>query len=330
MSKRIEGYDFIRSVAIIVVFLGHILDKQATNEAILLTIRSLSPGLTMSLLGFISAALLSAKEYDFGTFLVKRFTRIYIPLAFCLFVVLVAHALLGKNVITQHTLLHFMGLSAFFELFLVQNKATVGAGLWFITAIVVMYLVFPFLQKIFKHRLGFLHLLLFIMSCTAANFVMYGTSSTWNVVICFSVGVYLGVNGQTSRLINAGTLRPLLGSLGLLTVAALSTAGVLPYSVRGLLFAFYPLVFIPLLFAVSKRLPPSILAASGFFAGLSYEFYILHFYLINKGFTDFFPASTPLAGQILISFTSTFVVAYIISKAASWFRGLADRYLLAT
>jgi peptidoglycan/LPS O-acetylase OafA/YrhL len=108
--KRIEGYDFIRSITILTVFLAHVLDKQTTNKAVLLTIRSLSPGLTMSLLGFISAVLLSAKEYDFGTFLVKRFTRIYISLSFCLIVVLVAHALLGKKVITQHALLHFMGL----------------------------------------------------------------------------------------------------------------------------------------------------------------------------------------------------------------------------
>lgn len=82
MNKRIEGYDFIRSVAILVVFLGHILNKQATNETVLLTFRSLSPGLTMSLLGFISAALLSVKEHEFGTFMIKRFTRIYISLLF--------------------------------------------------------------------------------------------------------------------------------------------------------------------------------------------------------------------------------------------------------
>ena len=68
MDKRIEGYDFIRSFAILVVFLGHAL-KHSTNEVFLLAIRSLSPGLTMSLLGFISAALLSARDYDFGSFL---------------------------------------------------------------------------------------------------------------------------------------------------------------------------------------------------------------------------------------------------------------------
>jgi peptidoglycan/LPS O-acetylase OafA/YrhL len=330
MNERVEGYDFIRSVAILVVFFSHILNEQASNEAVLLTVRSLSPGITMSLLGFISAAILSAKEYEFGTFLVKRFTRIYISLALCLVVVIGAHAFLGKNVITQHTLLHFMGLSAFFDLFLVKDKSTIGAGLWYITAIITMYLIFPLLIKLFKHRQGFIHLLLFIVLCTAANFVMYGTSSTWNVVISFSLGVYLGTNGHIGRLVNAGMARPLLGSLSLLSVAAFSAGGILPYGVRGLLFALYPLAFVPLLFAISKKLPPLLLVASGFFAGLSYEFYILHFYLINEGFRDFFPGPMSLAGQIIISFTATFGIAFIVSRAASWFRKLADRYLLAT
>src|SRR4029079_3276616 len=279
MDKRIEGYDLIRSLAIVVVFFDHAL-KLSSNESLLLAIKSLSPGLTMSLLGFISAALLSAREYDFGSFLVKRFTRIYISLIFCLSVILVGHALLGKTVMelshaghimAQHTLLHFMGLSAFVLLFEVENTVTIGGGLWFITAILLMYLVFPLLQKLFRHPRGLVHLCLFVAVCTGLNFVMYSTQSIWNIIISFAVGVYCGVNGHMKRLTDPGRsiVVPLLGCVGLLIVAALRTAHVLPFSIRGLLFAFYPLAFVPLLFAVSRQLPLPILAASGFFAGLS-------------------------------------------------------------
>lgn len=240
VNNRLEGYDFIRSVVILVVFLGHVLGKQATNEAVLLAIHSVSPGLTMSLLGFISAILLSSKDYDFGTFLVKRFTRIYISLFLCLGVVLTAHFCIGKNVLTQHALLHFMGLSAFFDLLLVQNKATIGTGLWFVTAIVLMYLIFPFLQKLFRHKHGLFHLVSLIVSCTIAGFVMYGTTSIWNVVISFSVGAYLGSNGYASMFAGAGITRPLLGALGLFVIVILSSSGFLPHSVRGLLYAFGP------------------------------------------------------------------------------------------
>jgi fucose 4-O-acetylase-like acetyltransferase len=148
MIKREEGYDFIRSVAILIVFFGHILQIQARDGHTWFVIHalSLSPGMTMSLLGFISAVLLSDKEYDYGTFLVRRFTRIFIPLACCLFIMLAAHALLGKKIFTTHVLFHLLGLSAFLDLFEIKNKATIGGGLWFITAILIMYLILPLLH----------------------------------------------------------------------------------------------------------------------------------------------------------------------------------------
>ncbi|MGZ8383168.1 MAG: acyltransferase family protein [Nitrospira sp.] len=337
MDKRIDGYDFIRSFAILVVFLGHAF-KHSTNEIIFLGTRSLSPGLTMSLLGFISAALLSARDEDFGAFLIKRFTRIYSSLIFCLIVILTIHALLGKkvmelshagHVMAQHTLFHFMGMSAFFGLFEVDSEVTIGPGLWFITVIVVLYLVLPILRKLFRHPRGLVHVVLFVAMCTLLNFVTYGGQAMWNVIISFAVGVYCGVNGYTKRLTDAGAgmVVPLVGCVGLLTVAALCTAHVLPSSVRSLLFAFYPLAFVPVLFAVSQKLPRAILVA-GVFAGVSYEFYILHFYFLNDGFKDFFPASTPLYGQALIAFVITFILAYVISQGAARFKQMADNYLL--
>lgn len=327
-SNRVEGYDLIRSTSILIVFLGHATNKQVTNDFGLLIIHSLSPGLTMSLLGFISAALLSAKKYDFGTFLVKRFTRIYISLTICLTVVLFAHALIGKKVITQHALLHFMGLSAFFDLFLVHNKATIGDGLWFITAILLMYFCYPILQLLFNHSRSLMHLIIIIIFCTAFNFFMYGTASIWNVVISFTLGVYLGVNGHISRLTNANPIGPLLGSLGLLAIVVFSSASVIPYNVRHFLYPFYPLSFVPLFFYVSKIIHPSLLSASKFFANLSFEFYILHFYLINSGFKEFFPFYENLYGQIVVSFIVTLIISYIISMISCALKKVADDYLL--
>ena len=329
MNDRIAGYDLIRSIAILIVFLGHILEKQAASGTVLLAVRSLSPGLTMSLLGFVSAALLSLKEVSPGAFLVRRFTRIYIPLGMCLLAVLCAHAVLGKKILTLHVLLHVMGLSAFFNLFLVENKATIGAGLWFITVIVILYLLLPLLQTLFRHPRGLAHLLALVLACTVLHFLI-GVESTWNVVISFSVGVYFGVNGKINQLVNVGTSRAFLGCFVLIGVTALATAGVLPYEVRSLLYALYPLAFIPLLFTIVKWLPNPIVTASSFFAALSYEFYILHFYFINQGFQDFFPIQVGLITQIVISFATTFMLAYAISRAAARVRTVADRYLLAS
>lgn len=327
MNRRVGGYDLIRSLAILVVFLGHVITKQETNRTVLLIFQSLSPGLTMSLLGFISAALLSSREYDFGEFLARRFIRIYISLILCLCTILIIYSLLGKLVLNQHTLLHFMGLSAFFDIFIVNNKAMIGSGLWFITVIVVMYLLLPLLQKLFKHPQGFYNLIAVIVSCTILNFLMYGTSSIWNVVISFSVGVYLVGNHSIGKLTSwSGGLSPLFSACAaLLAVSALATAKVLPYETRGLLFAIYPLTFVPLLFAVSRWLPSPVIRIASFFAGFSYEFYILHFYFINN---LLFRHPLNLYQQIAVSFTVTCVLAYLISRLASKVGKQLIRHLL--
>jgi peptidoglycan/LPS O-acetylase OafA/YrhL len=328
MENRIAGYDLIRSFAIITVFLGHIFEKQPSGGAMRLAMCSLSPGLTMSLLGFISAALLSTRTGDFGPFLVRRLTRIYIPLWVCLALVLAIHAFLGKRVVCQHTLLHLMGLTALFELFIVDNKSSIGGGLWFLTAILAMYLLLPLLTTLFRHRNGLLHLAAAILAATALNFVMYGTFSTWNVVISFSLGVYLGVNGRLEPMLNSGVVIALLFAASVAAVAALATAEVIPYAIRGLLFPLYPLAFVPLFFHVAKLLPKPVAKAAAFFAGLSYEFYILHFYFINDNFRDFFSGSLSLPSQIAIGFGITLVLAYVLSAAASRLRQAADSYLL--
>jgi surface polysaccharide O-acyltransferase-like enzyme len=237
---------------------------------------------------------------------------------------------MGKKVISQHMLIHLMGLSAFFDLFQVQNEATIGYGLWFVTAIIIMYLLLPLLRTLFRHPRGMVHLVSVVILCTVLNGIMYGTSSTWNVVVSFSVGVYLGANGRLNQLIDCDTIRSLSGSLALLGIAALATAGVLPYAMRNLLFAFYPLVFVPLIFSVAKQLPTQILAASGFFATLSYEFYILHFYFIGDNLREFLPIQSGLAAQILMSFFVTFVLAYAISRIAESLRVAVDGYLVRT
>jgi peptidoglycan/LPS O-acetylase OafA/YrhL len=126
IAKRDFGYDLIRTFAILCIFLYHILNRQASNPVVLITINSLLV-VSLSLLGFISAALLSDKSnIDFGTFLVKRLTRIYLPLILCLTVVLILHAWIGKTQIGQQVLLHFMGLTAFFKLLGVENKTSIG------------------------------------------------------------------------------------------------------------------------------------------------------------------------------------------------------------
>jgi peptidoglycan/LPS O-acetylase OafA/YrhL len=329
-TGRFEAYDLIRTFAIVVVFLGHALGHRLTDPWALLALRTLSPGLTMSLLGFLSGVLVAGRSRDQGVFLVARFTRIYLPLWLCLGAVVTVHAFLGKDVLHQHLLLHAMGLSAFFELFGVANQATVGAGLWFITVIVAMYLLLPLLQRLFAHPRGTAHLVVLVAACTGLDLVMYGTASTWNVAISFALGVYLVTTGRLARLEKSSTGIALFSTLALLTVVALATAGVFPHRVRSLVFVLYPLALTPLFFALTRIVPRAVGTASTVFAASSYELYILHFYVLDISWSRAVVPERALAADTLAAFAVTWGVAHVMSRIAALLRHAALGYLAPT
>lgn len=161
-QARVQAYDLMRTFAVVVVFLGHVL-SQAKNHGLTIVWGSLSPGLTMSLLGFVSAALLSTRAEEAGRFLVRRFSRIYVSLFVCLAAVMAIQALFGTGKVNRDTALHFLGLSGLFEILPVANHATVGRGLWFVATILGLYVTLPLLKKIFGHKHGLIHWLCLLL-----------------------------------------------------------------------------------------------------------------------------------------------------------------------
>jgi len=328
MAHRIYGYDLIRTISILIVYLAHILSNQLSGEFALLLVRTFSPGLTMSLLGFISGSLLARTENNLGVFFLKRFSRIYTSLFLCLTCVSLYHYFLGKGVLSQHALLHFMGLTAFFEIFIVKSKAAIGEGLWFITAICLMYILLPLLIILFEHRRGTLHFILIVLGCTLLHLTMYGTQSLWNVFISFCLGVYLSVRDFLPRLIEVKPKYSLPLAITLLIICGLSKSKILPYPVQSFLFVFYPFAFVSLFFAISGKLPKWVITPVLFFASISYEFYILHYYFANKNFYEIFPASFGLFLHIIISFTITCFLSFVLSRSATKLRKIVIEYLV--
>ena len=247
MSNRTAGYDVIRSFAIIVVFLAHSVRYQARNSVLDLILYSLSPGLTMSLLGFISGVLLTKK---YGTiyaseYFIGRFTRIYSSLFVCLTVLSLYLTLLGKTVANRDSLLHFLGLSGFFSLFDVQSKSPLGTGMWFVTTIMAMYLLLPLLVIVLSHKNGFRHLFVIIVLFTWLDSVIYGSMSTWNVAIAFTIGSYVGLKGTHDWFERVSVFSIVLAVI-VLTLSALATVDIIPrYQTHRMLFALYPIAFVP-------------------------------------------------------------------------------------
>lgn len=319
--ERIRGFDFIRITAILIVFLGHTIGNQRHNQYIELVIKILSPGLTMSLLGFVSGYLLSIKYqllYD-GLFYIKRLVRIFSSLFICLSFITILHAFLGKDVINQHSFFHFMGLTAFFDLFQVESQSSLGEGLWFVTVIVAMYLLLPMLSTILSHRNGNLHLFFIISFCLFLNFnISDGSASIWNVLMSFVIGVYMGVNDKLALILKHHPLPYILGTLMVFIVCGLATESIIPYAVREVILPIYPIVAVPFLIKISKLIPERIEAFIAILSGISYEIYLLHPYFIRANFLELFPGIHSLLLQVLIASTITCTLAFIFSRGSSF------------
>jgi peptidoglycan/LPS O-acetylase OafA/YrhL len=329
MTERIDAYDLARTFAILVVFFGHAIVGHDIPDLLKGMVVILSPGLTMSLLGFVSAALLSVRTEDTEAFVVKRLTRIYVPLFVCLSVILLIQSLDGMLTLTLDTVVHYMGLTGVGVLLSHVNTASVGAGLWFVTTILAMYLLLPLLRRLFRHPRGLVHLLIAIAVGLLGNQWLYAGGS-WNVVIAFCIGTYLGVNGRLDRLDHKPAGLYIMLACCLLTLCALASDQVIPMWTRGFFLPFYPVVFMPLFFSLAKVLPRPLTEASAFFSVLSYEFYLLHFYFINEHLNALLGRKLPLGLQMVIGFALTLVLACILFIINSWIRRSIEAYLLQT
>jgi len=328
-ENKIIGFDFIRTFSIFFVFMAHILNKQSHNDIVLLIERSISPGLTMSVLGFISAYLLTSKYDTFnGSFYVKRFSRIYSSLITCLSVITILHLILSYDVINQHSIIHFIGLSFFMELFQVTNKSSLGAGLWFITIINFMYLLLPLICQIYTHNYNKVHLFIVVVLCLFFDEVMYGTASGWNVVIAFNIGCYVGLNSNIEVFTKRSLFFYLFTTSILLLFSGLATLEIIPYKVRALLLPWYPFFAVPLLYKIGNRIKGLFKAVIIWFSSISYEVYILHFYFINKNFSDIFPTINSIYLQILIAIIIVLPLAYITSRIGIYIGDLINKYLI--
>ena len=328
-QNKINGFDFIRAFSIFFIFIAHIIDKQCDNQTILLIGRAISPGLTMSMLGFISGYLLSSKyktSFD-GIFYIKRFSRIYSSLFVCLTLIIILHIILSYDVINQHSIIHYMGLSFFIELMQIENNSSIGKGLWFITIINIMYLTIPLITFIYSHKNKLIHVIFVVITCLFLEELMSSTASAWNVIIAFNIGCFIGITSSVNELSQKSTAFYALSTSLLIIISALATSRIIPYEIRHLLFPIYPIFAAPFLFKIGNNLKGIQQKLVSWFSSISYEIYIIHFYFINKNFEDLFPNITSLWLQIVIAIIIVLPLAHILSKLSSFISRNTNNYL---
>jgi peptidoglycan/LPS O-acetylase OafA/YrhL len=328
-AGRVPAYDLARAFAIIFVFLGHSVVNHTSSRLASDALSSVSPWLTMSLLGCISALLLANRDEEAGEFLIKRGLRIYPSLFISLGIVIVVQLIMGTAVLDADTAVQFMGLSGVYSLISAPNHSSIGSGLWFVTVILVMYALLPLLRRLFRHKYGLIHLLVIVALGLAAHTWLFA-DGMWNVVIAFCIGAYLAVSGRIAGLSRCPPQWAALGAAALLIIYALASLHLIPTFIRGLFLPLYPVAFLPLFFWAASWLPRWVMKAAAYFAVVSYEFYILHFYFINAGFSDLFGTSRGLAMRLVVGFAISLALATVVYLASRRIRWRAESYLLGT
>ncbi len=329
---KMKGFDFVRVWAIYFVFFAHITHKQVSSDWFLLVLKSISPGMTMSALGFASGYLLS-KKYDMNfdsKFYIKRLSRIFCSLWVCLTFIVLIHIYLGYKPLNRHLIFHYMGLTLFLKMFGVKNMTSIGAGLWFITTILIMYFLLPVQAALYQHKNKRWHLLAVVVLSVVADYVMYGTASAWNVVIAFNIGVYMGLNAGIEWIYKRPFCFYLALTFLLFILCMLATSKVIPYDLRTALFPFYPVTVVPLLVRIGECFRGIARGVILWLSSISYEVYIVHFYFINKSLTKMFPFLDGVLLNLIVSFAIVVPVAFVLSFFSGYLRSKVVRYIVST
>ena len=163
--KRILYLDEIRSLAIILVVLGHIIrmySKDFTTWLIGSGIFSLTR-IGVPLFFTVSGALLLTRKHDIMQFLEKRFKRVVLPFAFWIFV----YMLLGV-VIWNYT---FTGE---YCLGIILGSHGLASPFWFIWSLIGIYLLIPMLSSFIREYGDFAFKYLIVITIVLSLFSTVG------------------------------------------------------------------------------------------------------------------------------------------------------------
>ncbi len=152
MHKKLEAIDFLKGYAMLSIVIYHL--GQAMNLRPILARMIDFGGTGVHTFIFVSGFGLYLshlrRPLSFPQFLKKRFTKIYIPYI----IIVSASALLSLLVpIYANSAYAFFGHVFLYKMFDDDIMSSYGYQLWFVSTIIQLYFIFPFLVRI-KERLG--------------------------------------------------------------------------------------------------------------------------------------------------------------------------------
>lgn len=206
-----------------------------------------------------------------------------------------------------HTLLGITGMSGLLNWFGIPNQSPYGAGLWFMTVLLLFYLVYPFLAKSLKSSTAALVFIVISgLVCTLGHLYASPPYMLWPTVFGFCLGAAAGsINWQPSAKYSlvAGTIT-VVTALGLnaIGIKQFNMLAVVTLSIASTAF----LLCFPLKIAVSRI---------SLLSGSILEIYLIHSYLFIR------PSAWPEWTGYLASMMLVLIVSVILHSMAQLLNG---------
>ncbi|PYF76871.1 acyltransferase family protein [Pedobacter nutrimenti] len=321
MKQRFELIDFLKGYSIFTIVVYHTLQYFVLpfpfNKAISFGGTGIHTFFLVS--GFGLALSSGGKEVKYLDFLKRRFDKIYMP--YILVVVLSAGLCLFVPLFDHPSWYAFFGHVFFYKMFDNEIMISYGHQLWFISTIIQLYLVYPFLLKLL-HRTSnttFIAMGVLISLSWAVIVFLLGKSDLriWNSCLFqfmfeFMLGMALArVKNKsflTKKYNNLHLMFFSIGGLGLYAFLALKGGDV------GQLFNDIPaLIGYTGLAVLIYNLGIVIVNRFFLFTGkVSYALYLLHVLVITIVLyvVHYFNISSPLSLSLSIAFILCYITAY--------------------
>lgn len=182
-TNRLEIVDFLKGFSIFTVILMHLLQMHGYDTLPGWAQKAISfggAGVHVFILcsGFGLYLSYLHRPTSYGTFLRKRFTRIYWPMA----IVCIATAI-WLIVQGEEFLMPLLGNLFLFKMFAPSLNESMGGHLWFVSTIIQFYLVWPLIVALMRrfHHVGvYISLVISLIYATAVALIGLGDQRVWN------------------------------------------------------------------------------------------------------------------------------------------------------
>ena len=150
-SKKLDYIDFLRGFAIFTIVLMHFVQSYDFPEWLLKASSFGGAGVHVFFLcsGFGLYLSYLRKPLDYKSFIKRRFSKIYIPMAIICLVISFFMWLQGRDI-----LMPLVSNLLLYKMFIPEHEIFFGAQMWFVSTIIQFYLSWPLLVRLIQWRYG--------------------------------------------------------------------------------------------------------------------------------------------------------------------------------